>query len=344
MYHYIKSILYRNTLIYNSYDRVRNIFKNNIKILYLIFSKNMILINLYYFFNQSYIAQKKKNLIGKYKFIKQRGGLSKLRRNIHRIEKGMIIKNRKKIFADKYIKETIILFEEITRNKEVSKKNKDWFFNILKEYFNIVDKKNKNIKESFNIFSKIIYEPNKKNRVPFLNKNIKTNIKYEDLLKLSKDRKSTRYFLNKKPEIQKIKKAIKIGIQSPSACNRQPFKFYICQSEKILKNIREIPVGINGFSSNIPTLIVVVSDYSYYENERDRNLIFIDASLAISNFLLANEVLGLGSCCLNWASIKNKDTQIKKELNLEETEQVVMFIAVGYKDEKEKTPYSEKKV
>ena len=60
-------------------------------------------------------------------------------------------------------------------------------------------------------------------------------------------------------------------------------------------------------------------------------------------FVLALETLGLGSCCINWPDIEERERAAASLLKLESDERPVMFLAVGYPEATGLVPYSEKR-
>jgi nitroreductase len=102
-------------------------------------------------------------------------------------------------------------------------------------------------------------------------------------------------------------------------------------------------MGTVGFAENIPALAVVVGDLSCYQEYRDRHLIYIDASLAAMQFMLALEALGLASCPINWPDIESREQSMQKLLALPVYHRPVMLIAIGYAAPTALVAYSQKK-
>ena len=88
-------------------------------------------------------------------------------------------------------------------------------------------------------------------------------------------------------------------------------------------------MGTSGYSYNIPSIVVVVGDLSSYFSERDRHVIYIDASLAAMTFMLTLETMGLSSCPINWPDIEKLERKMKKKLSLKSYERPVMLISVA---------------
>lgn len=140
-----------------------------------------------------------------------------------------------------------------------------------------------------------------------------------------------------------IDKAILVANQSPSACNRQPYEYRIIDDPNLLKEVAKIPAGIKGYEDNIPMLIVVVGNLDAYFDERDRHIIYIDASLANMAFMFSLETLGLSSCSINWPDIEKLEKRMEKSLKLKQHQRPIMCMAVGFPDPNGLVPYSEKR-
>src|SRR5690606_16318467 len=104
-----------------------------------------------------------------------------------------------------------------------------------------------------------------------------------------------------------IDRAIEVGIQAPSACNRQPFRFLILDEPELVARVAKIPMGTAGYAENIPALLVAIGQLRAFHSERDRHLIYIDTALALMGVQLALETLGLSSCSINWPAIPEKE-------------------------------------
>ncbi len=62
-------------------------------------------------------------------------------RNTHRIEKGLLMRPKKDVFAKDYIEETIDCFQGVWFNHEDrSNPQLKWFYDVLNEYFTTAGK------------------------------------------------------------------------------------------------------------------------------------------------------------------------------------------------------------
>lgn len=265
-----------------------------------------------------------------------------LRRNVHRLEKGLIMQPRKDVFAQNYISETVTAFLQVKQSQFADRLEIQWSEDILTSYFNTVHF-TPVIKQAFDRFSDGV-ATGPSNKVPYPHKDKPvSDISPDQLKTLFLRRRSTRWFKTQTVESEKLDHAIELALLAPSACNRQPFEFIISQDKAQAVALGELAVGTSGFCDNIPQMIAVVGDLSAYEGERDRHLIYIDSSLATMQLMLGLEVLGLSSCPLNWPEIPWREQAIAKLLKLPAHKRVIMLLAVGYADDEGMIPYSQKK-
>lgn len=279
-----------------------------------------------------------------------------LRRNIHRVEKGLIMKPRKAVFAESYILETVDAFgRQVAREQGSSPLELRWARDVLDNYFAIVAPTPKVSKAHelyialCNTYHELLsipvqpllqvdkLRPYPRSLAP------KLSTSYEDFETLCLRRRSVRWYLNRSIPASLVRQAANVASFAPSACNRQPYKFVFTNDKDKVQRIAACVSGTKGFVDNIPAIITVVGDLSAYPFERDRHLIYVDSSLASMQFMLALECLGLSSCPINWPDVSLNDYKIKKILSLEEYERVIMLIAVGYADHDGQIPYSQKK-
>lgn len=270
-----------------------------------------------------------------------------LRRSIHMIEKGLTTVPLKPVFAEGYILNTVETLTNIVHTN-CDDTTQKWAYNVLEKYFQTVEptptiqKANTLFKELVN--NKPIISCEIKHHSPYSSETRrKSTITYEQFLQLCQQRHSIRWYADKEVPVDLVKQAITAGLTAPSACNRQPFRFIIVSNkEKLAKTVR-LPMGTDTFAHNIKLMVILIGDLSAYFDERDRHLIYIDASLAAMNFMMALETIGLSSCPINWPDIEEREQNIAKEFGLQPSEKGIMFFSVGYPLNTGGVPFSAKK-
>lgn len=273
---------------------------------------------------------------------------SLLRRNVHRIEKGLIMRPRRSTFALDYIRRTVDCYA-LAAKAGAEKKELTWARDVLAEYFSVsaahpVVEDAKAIFESVEFESDLICDITGGRRVPY--KRVSPDappVSYDAFLSLAKHRRSVRWFLDRKVPWESIERAIEVAAYSPTACNRQPYCFHILDDADLVSEAISIPMGTAGFAHQVPSVAVVVGRQRNYFNERDRHLIYIDGSLAAMSFVYALETQGISSCCINWPDIEKRERRMEKFLNLDPDERPIMLIAFGYPDPDGLVPNSTKK-
>ncbi|MDO6444324.1 nitroreductase family protein [Colwellia sp. 1_MG-2023] len=313
-------------------------------------AKNRFTSALYYFiFDFQYHREQQATLAGKNTYQANEGVFEKssalLRRNTHRLEKGLIMVPRKPIFAESYIIETVNCLSQCLHLNTIEPAELKWAQDVLEKYFKSVDHCSV-IKQANELFEKLplVDSQSSIQSIPYLySERIISNIDSKALHQLFKQRRSTRWFDNKPVDIQVIKQAVEMASQAPSACNRQPFQFYTITDAKKASKIAAIPMGTKGFAENIQALLVIVGDLSAYPKERDRHVIYIDGGLVAMQLMLAFESLGLSTCPINWPDIELYEKQMDKALSLEKHQRPIMLMAVGYGEKDGGIPFSQKK-
>ncbi|WP_339922421.1 nitroreductase family protein [uncultured Cyclobacterium sp.] len=339
---------------FKKFSKVKNsLYKEKLP---LYFHNSTFLSSLYYFlFSPTFRREHRAVLSGKVKHIqeakKSKYNYFLLVRNTHRIEKGLLMRPRRDFFAADFIGETVDSYLGVIKNQELEKNPQiKWFKDVLTEYFKVckphkvIDSERERFLKADTALSgadvlctQIGSLPYKRDPDSF------SGISYEDYYKLSKQRKSVRWFLNKPVDRALIDKAILAAVQAPSACNRQPFEYHIIDDRANLDQVIELPMGTKGYAHSIQTFIVAVGNLDAYFDERDRHLIYIDASLANMSLMLALETLGLGSCPINWPDIELREQRMTEFLNLKAHQRPIMCIGIGYPDPEGKVAFSEKR-
>ena len=321
-----------------------------------VFSSNRILSVFYHFVGFfPHSREQQAVLRGQYRYLKnEKQPLPTkvdLRRNIHRLEKGLLMRPRKPIFALNYIDDIIRSFEiQVTAIKDegdaVNLEELLWARDVLDAYFAAVQKNSqlRCLQEQFEALKPLLPEPDAVKRIPFkLGERSTPSVSYDALLGFSRRRKSVRWFQDKPVSRELLDNALMVARESPSACNREPYRFRIFDEKELVQRIASIPFGSAGYAQNIPVVVVITGDLGCYFSSRDRHIIYIDSSLAVMGFIYALEAQGLSSCVINWPDFEPLEMKFKHELGLRLEERPIMLIAVGYADPEGEVAFSQRK-
>lgn len=310
-------------------------------------SGNGFLASLYYcFFSREFYREHRAVLLGRLQFARlmrsQGENDAFLRRNVHRLEKGLIMRPRRGTFAEDYIGETVRCYAGATQSGTFDGQTR-WAGDVLGAYFSAVESTPR-IDSARNAFSRAQAPDESGQCVPYPHNRLPAcPISYDQLLVLFQRRRSVRWYQDKRVDNSLIKEAVRAASLAPSACNRQPFRFHVSNDPHKAAEIAHCAGGTGGFHHNLPCVIAVVGNLGAYPEARDRHVIYIDGSLAAMQLMLAFETLGLSTCPINWPDIEEKERLLAEKLGLAYHERTVMLLAVGYADPTGGIPYSDKK-
>ena len=145
-------------------------------------------------------------------------------------------------------------------------------------------------------------------------------IEPQDFLKFLKSRRSIRNFQNKPISDNEIKMILEAAQWTPSASNKQPWRFIVIKDKEILKKFSENAV-YGKFIKRAPVAIAIVGKIS--ENP---NWYVQDTSLASMGIMLMAWSLNIGTC---WIGSMNRE-EGKRLLNLGEDDYLLTIIPMGY--------------
>ncbi|WNG88959.1 nitroreductase family protein [Mycobacterium sp. ITM-2016-00317] len=264
-----------------------------------------------------------------------------LRRNVHRLEKGLISWPRRSEFASDYIGVTVAAAVRVYGAEGDAHRDAEaqWVLAVLASYFEATrEAESPAIRSAESDFLKTFGPEVSRQDLSDSGPHHhsidveKSGIDIEALRRLAVGRRSVRWFEDRQVDRAVIDRAVEIASESPTACNRAPYRFEFIDTHPGVQRIAECAMGTGGYAHQIPGIAVVIGDLSAFFHERDRHLIYIDSSLAAMAFVYGLEVQGVASCMINWPDIPERDARIRKHLNLANTERVIMLIAFGYAD------------
>lgn len=198
------------------------------------------------------------------------------------------------------------------------------------------------------------YDP--KEQIPFEEEAFQ--IPPENLLNFMKFRRSTRQFLKKEVEDEKLHLILEAGRYAPSAGNRQPLKYYVIkdQKQKFLDmamdafraatsaGTEEEQINVFHGVKNYPSLWK--RNIKKYDKEGIDKLFFhaplvivlggapqntTDAAISATHMMLQAEALGVGSCFIGFYKMACElNPDICKAMHMSENEQPLITLVLGY--------------
>jgi nitroreductase len=247
----------------------------------------------------------------------------------------------KDVFAENYVGQTVSYLAQLKPLEGPSDGTADWAEAVLDQYFKTC-RHTERVSEAYASYKKLNPANRQPDWRPYPSKHrLEAGVGIQALHQLALRRRSVRRYLDKTVEFDTVRTAMNVAALSPSACNRQSFRFIFCSSPEKVRAISELPGGITGYA--IPSVVVVVGSYKGYFDERDAKVPVIDASMAAMSFVLALETLGLSSVCVSWPCEPEPNAAVRELVHLDDDEFVVMLVGVGYPDPEGKIPYSAKR-
>ena len=137
---------------------------------------------------------------------------------------------------------------------------------------------------------------------------------------------SVRRYEDKQVEKEKLMQILRAGMQAPSACNQQPWEFYVVTDKKKIEALSKM-TPYTGCAAKAP--VVLVSAYRL-EGLVAPAFAQIDMSIAQENIWLETDALGLGGVWFGIAPVEDRMEEVHRLLELPENVKVFSMFALGY--------------
>lgn len=154
-------------------------------------------------------------------------------------------------------------------------------------------------------------------------------------------RTSIRQYQNREIEQEKIERLLRAAMAAPSACNQQPWEYYVVtDTEKLTQLSESSPFA--GCAKGAPMAFVACCrkdcrlwDYAY-----------IDLSASVENLLLEADAQGLGAVWLGIAPLPERTGRVAEILGLPERLEAFAIIPCGYpaEEKQQQDRYEESRV
>lgn len=120
-----------------------------------------------------------------------------------------------------------------------------------------------------------------------------------------------------------------VAIKTPSVCNRQHWKLHVVSGDLKTK-VLQLQNGNAGFGDDVPQVAIVTSSLKSFSLPAERVQAYTDGGMFAMAILLSAHAHGVSTCPLNWAASLKQDIEIRKLNILDDSEAVIMLIAMGY--------------
>ena len=145
-----------------------------------------------------------------------------------------------------------------------------------------------------------------------------------EFLQLEKTRYSVRKFTSQKVVKEKLDAILKAAQIAPTACNKQPFKLLVIESDEALKKLKDCTVC--HFDAPLAILICGDKNESWTRTFDNKPHSDIDASIVTTYMMLQISNLGLGS---TWVCHFDPKA-IKETYNIPDNLEPISLLPIGY--------------
>lgn len=137
---------------------------------------------------------------------------------------------------------------------------------------------------------------------------------------------SVRKFEDRPVEKEKIVQVLKAGMQAPSACNQQPWEFYVVTDKEKIQEL-STATPYSKCAAGAPVVIVPV-----YRTEGlvAPSYAEIDLSIAQQNIWLETDEIGLGGVWLGIAPIEERMKEVEEIVGIPEDQRAFAIFPLGY--------------
>lgn len=156
-------------------------------------------------------------------------------------------------------------------------------------------------------------------------------------------RRSVRKFKEDKISDELIEELLHAAMSAPSACNKQPWEFYVVTNEDKINELKNASMFTK---YKAPLVIVVCGNLSRALPLQLSSFWIQDCSAATENILLRVTDLGLGAVWCGVHPQKRVEEKVRKCLELDDKKVPLNIIFIGYPDQfpEPRDQYNEKRV
>lgn len=148
-----------------------------------------------------------------------------------------------------------------------------------------------------------------------------------DFLTLAKERYSVRKFSNRKVEQEKIEKILTAAQVAPTACNKQPQRIFVIESEEALEKWRRCTAC--HFGETLVLLTCVNKAENWVREYDGKTSGDVDASIVMTHMMLEAWEQGIGS---TWVMYFIPEA-VRKEFELPDELEPIGALLMGYSAE-----------
>ena len=138
---------------------------------------------------------------------------------------------------------------------------------------------------------------------------------------------SCRNFKDDKIDRELLNKVLEAGRLSPTACNFQPERIFVCESKEVLDKLAEA----TRYTFGAKTILVIChkKSESWHRGNDGADHGKVDSTIVATQMVLAATALGLGTCYV----CSFKEALVKNALEIDDDYEVDIILPIGYPSE-----------
>jgi nitroreductase len=164
----------------------------------------------------------------------------------------------------------------------------------------------------------------------------------KNFYELAQGRSSVREFSGAPVDTTKVMNALQNAERTPSVCNRQGWKVYWVEDKDLARQVLEHQRGF-GYKKMPEVLLTVTVSNSTFLSPVERNQAFVDGGLFSMSIMYGLEHEGLAAVPLNAMMYYKDQLAVRRLLEIDDSEMIIMFMAVGDFADESVVPVSDRK-
>lgn len=159
---------------------------------------------------------------------------------------------------------------------------------------------------------------------------------------LAQGRSSVRGFSGAPIDTDAVRAAIANAMKTPSVCNRQGWRVYWVEDPELARQVLRHQRGF-GYEQMPEVLLTVTVSNNTFLSPVERNEAFVDGGLFAMSLLYGLEFEGLAAVPLNAMMYAKDQRAVRSLLDIDDSEMIAMFVAVGAFPDETVVPVSDRK-
>lgn len=251
----------------------------------------------------------------------------------HIIEKGITMPERRLGFGQGVIRLVISFCDRCIQKYGIDFDQLQLALDDLDEYLKVHKKQNVSLPQDIenNIERLVKYKKNQGIECKEYSKE-EFFRKTDNFLDFAESRHTSRWYNGETVPNDLLKKAVRLAMTAPSACNRQSVRVKIVGGVNKDKLV-ELQNGNRGFGNTIGQMIVITSNQKAWDYNF-RTSAYLDGGIFVMNLLYALHYYKICACTLNAHLTIKKQKKVRQIVNADKSELIIAFIAVGMPTDK----------